>query len=59
MTNRRNGTLYIGVTSDLMRRAAEHKVKKYPNSFSAKYKLDRLVYYECFSDIRDAIAREK
>jgi putative endonuclease len=59
VTNSRNGTLYIGVTSDLMRRASEHKRKMYPNSFSAKYKLDKLVYYEAFADIKMAIRREK
>lgn len=59
ITNSRNGTLYIGVTSDLMRRAAEHKRKAYPNSFSAKHQLDKLVYYEAFDDIRTAINREK
>jgi putative endonuclease len=49
--------LYIGVTSDLDRRLYEHKNKLH-KGFAAKYNIDRLVYFEQFSDIRDAIARE-
>jgi len=50
--------LYIGVTSDLIRRVAEHKSKAVPG-FTAKYGLDRLVYYELTANFRAAIAREK
>ena len=57
--NKRNGTLYTGVTSDLVRRIYEHKTKFHPNSFSARYTVDKLGYYEEFSTIVDAIAREK
>ncbi|MFZ1692825.1 MAG: GIY-YIG nuclease family protein, partial [Flavobacteriales bacterium] len=46
MTNRRGGVLYVGVTSDLKGRVAKHKAKHYPNSFSAQYNLDKLVYFE-------------
>lgn len=51
-------TLYTGVTNDLERRVSEHKQKLLPG-FTAKYKVDRLVYYEDFRDIRAAIRREK
>jgi putative endonuclease len=57
MTNR-SKTLYTGVTNSLERRVAEHKAGT-GLAFSARYKMDRLVYYECFSYIRNAIAREK
>ncbi|MGH7878728.1 MAG: GIY-YIG nuclease family protein [Candidatus Binataceae bacterium] len=51
-------TLYTGVTNDLERRVFEHKVGK-PGSFTARYKVGRLVYFEEFGDINGAIAREK
>jgi putative endonuclease len=59
VTNKNNTTLYIGVTSNLPKRILEHKEKRYKNSFSARYNLDKLVYFEQFQMIRDAIAREK
>ncbi|WP_308706254.1 GIY-YIG nuclease family protein [Marinoscillum sp. MHG1-6] len=59
ITNKYNTTLYIGVTSDLYSRIVQHRNKHYPNSFSAKYNLSKLVYYENFSRIEEAIAREK
>ena len=59
VTNKNNTTLYIGVTSNLPVRILEHKTKKYKNSFTAKYNLDKLVYWESFQDIGDAIGREK
>jgi putative endonuclease len=49
---------YIGVTSDLTRRMYEHKTKLF-RGFTAKYRVHRLLYFERFDDIRDAIAREK
>jgi putative endonuclease len=58
VTNRRNGTLYVGVTSDLPRRAFEHR-EGVIDGFTKRYGLKRLVYYEDFDDIRDAIQREK
>jgi putative endonuclease len=59
LSNKNNTTLYVGVTADLRRRIYEHKSKLYPQSFTTKYNLDRLVYYETFSHIEEAIAREK
>ena len=59
LTNKNNTTLYIGVTSNLPKRILEHKEKRYENSFSARYNLNKLVYFEQFQIIGDAIAREK
>ena len=50
--------LYVGVTNDLQGRAAQHKKKLIPG-FTSRYNLFKLVYWEQFADIRDAIAREK
>ena len=58
MTNRPNGTLYTGVTSDLSRRAWEHR-EGLVKGFTRRYGLKRLVYAAFFKDIRDAIQREK
>lgn len=59
LTNVSNNVLYIGVTSDLYFRICEHKEKRYPDSFTAKYNCNKLVYYETFSTIEEAIAKEK
>jgi putative endonuclease len=58
MTNRPNGTLYVGVTSDLMRRVREHRASV-AAGFTRRYGLRRLVYAEPHEDIRTAIQREK
>ena len=58
MTNQKNGTLYVGVTSDLTKRVYEHKNKLLPG-FTSRYQLDKLVYYEVFDDEFVAIQREK
>jgi putative endonuclease len=58
-TNKPNGTLYTGVTSEIKYRMQSHKNKKYKNSFSARYNLDKLVWYQEFDSIIDARAREK
>jgi putative endonuclease len=58
ITNKRNGILYAGVTSNLPRRAYEHR-EKLVEGFSKRHGLTMLVYYERFDDIRDAIQREK
>lgn len=57
LTNKSN-TLYVGVTNDLNRRMAEHKSPLIPG-FTSKYNLDRLVYYEEFPNVTDAITIEK
>ena len=57
LTNKSN-TLYVGVTNDLERRINEHSFKTI-SSFTSKYNLNKLVYYQEFSDINDAIAIEK
>ena len=49
----------MGVTADLYNRVVEHKEKKYPKSFTDRYNLNKLVYYEVFRSIEEAIAREK
>lgn len=58
LTNAHNTTLYIGVTNNLLRRTFEHK-EKFNSGFTKKYNLTKLVYYEIFSDIDNAILREK
>ena len=58
MTNRPNGTLYVGVTSDLPRRAWEHR-EGLIDGFTKRYALTRFVYAERHEDIRNAIQREK
>jgi putative endonuclease len=57
MTNR-SKTLYAGVTNSLIRRVREHK-SGIGSEFAARYKLDRLVYFERFEDVHRAIGREK
>jgi putative endonuclease len=59
MTNKHHTTLYVGVTSDLYGRIIEHIEKKYPSSFTARYNITKLVYFESFNSIEEAIAREK
>jgi len=58
LTNRKDGTLYIGVTNNLIRRMFEHK-NKLSVGFTKKYNIDILVYYEHTSNIESAIGREK
>lgn len=58
MTNQWNTTLYTGVTGDLKRRIFEHK-EKLTKGFTRKYNINKLVYYEVFDDIENAIRREK
>jgi len=58
MTNKSNNVLYTGVTNNLKRRIYEHK-QKLINGFIKKYNVNKLVYYEVFDDIYNAIRREK
>ncbi|MDX9822406.1 MAG: GIY-YIG nuclease family protein [Syntrophales bacterium] len=58
LASKRNGTLYVGVTSDLTKRVYEHK-KNLAEGFTEKYDVHSLVYYEAYGDAVDAIAREK
>jgi len=57
LASKRNGTLYIGVTNNLLKRVWEHK-NKFVQGFTNKYTVDKLVYYEIFEDINEAILRE-
>jgi putative endonuclease len=58
MSNRRNGILYIGVTTNLPKRSFQHR-EGVIEGFTRRYGLKMLVYYEAFDDVRDAIQREK
>ena len=58
MANRKQGTLYVGVTRDLVQRVAQHKMKSLPG-FTSRYDVDRLVYLEVYDDATNAITREK
>ncbi len=58
MFNKRNGTLYVGVTSNISKRVLEHK-NKFVEGFSNKYGTDKLGYFEAFDTIEQAIIREK
>ena len=58
MTNRGNNVLYVGVTRDLIKRVYEHKAKLVAG-FTKKYNIVKLVYYEVFQDMENAILREK
>jgi putative endonuclease len=59
MTNNSHTTIYVGVTSELYDRVSEHKTNYYPKSFTAKYNCYKLVYYETFNSMEEAIGREK
>jgi putative endonuclease len=58
MTSGKNGTLYIGVTSDLLKRVFEHK-NNLVDSFTQKYEVHNLIYFEVTSDVHAALEREK
>jgi putative endonuclease len=58
VTNQPNGTLYTGMTNDLVRRIREHKEKQI-KGFTQKYETSRLVHYESFNEVKNAIQREK
>lgn len=58
MTNKNNTVLYTGITNDLKRRIFEHK-EKLVKGFTSRYHITKLVYYEIFRDVENAISREK
>src|SRR5680860_1756688 len=58
-TNKRNTVLYTGVTNDLLKRESQHKEKLDKKSFTAKYNVNKLVYFEETGDVYVAISREK
>jgi len=58
MTKKNNSVIYVGVTTDLLKRVYQHKTKSY-KGFTQKYNCDKLVYFEEFLDINLAIDREK
>ena len=58
IASQKNGTIYIGITNDLIRRIYEHK-NELVDGFTKKYKIKNLVYYEIFENIENAILREK
>jgi putative endonuclease len=59
LANDLNGTIYIGVTSDLEKRIKQHKTKTHEHSFTSKYGINKLVYYESTENAESAITREK
>jgi len=59
LTNKNNTVLYTGASSDLKDRIDRHRNRKYPNAFSARYSIYKLVWYEEFDWIGDALKREK
>ena len=58
-TNQRNRVFYVGVTNNIARRDKQHENKLHEFGFTAKYNVNKLVYYKIFHDINKAIAREK
>jgi putative endonuclease len=58
ITNKKQGVLYIGVTNNLIKRIYEHK-QELVKGFTKKYKLKKLVYFEIYDDVNEAILREK
>ena len=59
ITNQYNRVLYTGVTAELRARIWEHKTKFHPKSFTAKFNCNKIVWFECFHHIVEAIEREK
>lgn len=59
MTNAHHTVLYCGATNDLYKRMQEHKNKMYSKSFTSRYNIDKLVYFETFTILEEAFEREK
>ena len=58
LASRKHGTLYLGMTNDLVRRVHQHKSRA-TSGFTSRYGVDRLVWFECYDDLVSAITREK
>jgi putative endonuclease len=58
LASKKHGTLYLGVTNDIVRRGFEHRTKVVPG-FTKRYGVDKLVWFEIYDDVATAIAREK
>jgi putative endonuclease len=59
MANRRNNVMYVEATANLKQRVYQHKTKFSLNSFSARYRLQKFIYYEVFDDLEAAFVRER
>jgi putative endonuclease len=59
LSNKNHTAIYVGLTSDLGKRVLQHKTGFFKNSFTSKYNVTELVYFELFHNIEDAIKREK
>ena|SRR5699024_2080954 len=59
ITNKNNTVLYIGITNNLKRRMSQHRRKVHPKTFSARYNLCKLIYFESFSSKKEALKRER
>jgi len=59
LTNKNNTVLYVGVTSNLEQRILQHRNGTFKNAFTSRYNMTKLIYYEIFLSIEDAISREK
>ncbi|HEY8130602.1 MAG TPA: GIY-YIG nuclease family protein [Thermoanaerobaculia bacterium] len=59
MMSNKSHRLYVGATTDLVKRVRQHKEGSYPNGFTARYKFDRLVYFETLDSYVAALARER
>jgi putative endonuclease len=59
LSNKAGSVLYTGITGELVGRTLQHRERHNPSSFTAKYNVNRLVYFEEFDEVMDAIAREK
>ena len=59
LTNKNKTVLYTGATSDLNSRIIQHKERHFPDSFTARYNVDRLVYYQIYSSLEEALERER
>jgi putative endonuclease len=59
LTNKNHTVFYVGVAASVSSRLQQHREKLYPKTFTARYNIDKLIYYEFFDNIEDAINREK